>query len=169
MAHNICALVIEGPYDTALAASLDLRPLLAHGALTVLPIDHHWSAVQAAQRGRTDALDLPEIPFLDELGGVPHEAVIADIVAELTGNAAPRFALIKTEYFGGAGEQCAFAFIGERRITTGLSINEALRALDVVATDGRDELETIGLVHVRHNPGYLGGYAARARALRAGP
>ena len=159
MPHNICAIVIEGPYDVARAASLDLRPTLTHGALTVLPIDHYWSAVQGALRGRSEQLDMPNRRLL------PGDAVIADIVRELTGAPEPRFAIIWTEYFGGAGDQAASAFAGERRLTTGTTINEALRALDVVRAGELDEFDTIGLGGFRSNPEYLEAYIERAEAL----
>ncbi|HEY4056744.1 MAG TPA: hypothetical protein VGM39_09045 [Kofleriaceae bacterium] len=159
MSHNICGLIVDGAYDTSLAESLDLRPMLTYGQLTLLPINHYWSAVQAAVRSRPGTLDMP----VDGL--IPTEAVIVDIVRELTKLEAPRFAIIFTEYFGGMGEQCASAFAGERRLTTGSSINESLRALGVVAAPGLDEFDTVGLAHHRHNPSYLAVYANRADEL----
>lgn len=155
MGHQICAMVVAGPTDRALAESLDLRALGTHGDLTVFPIDHYYSAYWAARRGSRDVLDVPD----GLVATFPREAVLRDIAGEVTGHAEPRFAIVQTEYFGGVGEQWAVAFHGQRRLTgEQTSINAALAALGVTRSSTMDEFDTVELSAFRHNPEYLDRY-----------
>ncbi|GAA5039135.1 hypothetical protein HNP84_003493 [Thermocatellispora tengchongensis] len=155
MSHHICALVVAGPVDAEQAASVGLHARLVHDDITVFPIDHYFSAYWAAKRGTSARLDLPDgLPAT-----FPGEAVLRDLVREVTGTDEPRFAIIKTDYFAGIGDQWAAAFAGERRLTAGTaSINEALAALGVRASASADEFDVIGLGGFRNNPDHLDRY-----------
>ncbi|WP_326657402.1 hypothetical protein [Streptomyces sp. NBC_00385] len=155
MSHRVCALVVTGRVDTERALSLGLRAVLAHDGISVFPIDHYFSAYWAAKRGNSALLDLPD--GLTVL--FPTEAVLHDLVREVTGTDRPLFAIIATDYFGGAGGQWAVAFDGEDRVTPDrASVNQALAALGVRATASRDEFDVIGLGGFRSNPDYLEAY-----------
>ncbi|GAA2908919.1 hypothetical protein GCM10010517_75370 [Streptosporangium fragile] len=157
MPHRICALVVAGSVDVERAHSVGLHARLVHDGISVFPIDHCFSTYWAAVRGNGALLDLPRrgLPGL-----FPREAVLCDLVREVTGADEPRFAIVQTEYFGGVGGQWAAAFAGERRLTTdGASINEALAALGVRASASMDEFDVIGLGEFRSNPDYLDRYA----------
>ncbi|GIH94256.1 hypothetical protein ACFFMN_06025 [Planobispora siamensis] len=157
MPHDICALVIAGQVDTERARSVGLRAELVYDRIGVFPIDHYFSAYWAAVRGNRASLDVPE-RCLGAL--LPNEAVLCDLVREVTGADEPRFAIIRTEYHAGMGSQWGVAFAGERRLTGDeASINEALAALGVRASDSMDEFDTIGLGGFRSNPDYLDRYA----------
>ncbi len=152
MGHNITALVIAAPYDKAIAESYGLIERLVHAHVTVLPIDHYWSAYWQAKRGDVDGqLAIPPGSHL-----LPHQGVIRAIAREITGLPAPRFAVIQSDYFGGDGDQWAIAYEGERSLLApNATVNQALRELGVVRADGLDEWDTIGLADYRHNPDYL--------------
>ncbi|MFC3980481.1 hypothetical protein [Streptosporangium jomthongense] len=156
MGHHICALVVAGRIDADRARSVGLRAELVRDGVSVLPIDHYFSAYWAATRDRDTRLDLPEgLPAT-----FPGETVLCDLVREVTGAEEPRFAIIQTEYFAGFGDQWAVAFAGERRLTTcQASINDALALLGVQASPPMDEFDTIGLGTYRSNPDHLDRYA----------
>lgn len=157
MSHSICALVVAGQVDIESARTVGLRAALVNQGVSVFPIDHYFSAYWAAVRGNSAGLDVPDglsVTF-------PTEAVLHDLVREVTGADRPRFAIVQTEYFGGMGDQWAAAFHGEERLTPdGASINQALGALGVRATDSLDEFDAIGLSEFRSNPDYLENYVA---------
>jgi len=165
--HHVCALAIVEPYDLQVATFYGLHERLAHDRLVLFPIDHYWSAYWQAKRGNIDgpllgdgqgAADLPAI--------FPTEGVIRSIVCELTGRLGSPFAVILSEYFGGNGDQWAVAFERDvALIPPGASVNDALRALGVVATEGRDEWDTIGLGHYRSNPSHLERFEALCAEL----
>lgn len=150
MAHHISALVIAGPYDHDRALALDLRPRLAHPPVTLFAIDHRYAAYWQARRGRSGVL------FPPDTSPAPDQAVLADLVREIAPTS-PGFAVIYTEYFGGDGEQWAGVIEGDAYVPVG-SVNEALRRLGVIATDGRDEWDTIGLASFRAPPEHLARY-----------
>lgn len=165
MTHAMCALVVAGRVDTPRSESLGLRAGLAHADVTVFPIDHYFSAYWAAVRGNHAQLDLPP-GILTESVTFPGEEVLHDLVREVTPGHAPRFAVIQTEYFAGAGDQWAAAFDGTVRLTPdGATINQALAALGVEATDTADEFDVIGLGALRGNPDHLRTYAALCAEL----
>ncbi|MFD6229375.1 hypothetical protein ACFWFZ_21255 [Streptomyces sp. NPDC060232] len=167
MSHTICALVVAGQVDTQWAGSLGLRATLTYEDISVFPIDHYFSAYWAATRGNDAQLDVPD-GILAESVTFPSEAVLHDLVREVTGGHRPRFAIVQTEYFGGAGRQWAVAFDGEERLSPdGASINQALAALGVMATATADEFDVIGLGRFRSNPDHLAAYAALCDELGA--
>jgi hypothetical protein len=153
--HSICALVVAEPVDEERAAAVDLRPMIVHEHVTVLPIDHYYSEYWAIRRDARASLDLPrDLPVT-----FPYEVVLLDLVREVTGVAEPLFAIIQTDYSGGAGSQWAVAFRGAARLTgETTSINQALATLGVRAKTPYDEFDTIGLGGYRTNPEYLERY-----------
>ncbi|MFJ7130362.1 hypothetical protein [Streptomyces sp. NPDC098101] len=162
MSHEICALVVTGQVDAPRARSVGLRAVLVHDGLSVFPINHYFSAYWAAKRRNSASLDLPEgLSLL-----FPTEAVLCDLVREVTGTDRPRFAIIETHYFAGVGHQGAVVFDGEDRLATDpTSINQALAALGVRATSAMDEFDVIGLAGFRSNPEYLDAYAELCEEL----
>lgn len=59
---------------------------------------------------------------------------------------------------GGVGEQWACAFVEGRRVQAVGDINAALRVLGVVAAEGLDEFDTVGLAAHRSSPEELERY-----------
>ncbi|HEY5920122.1 MAG TPA: hypothetical protein VIV11_00570 [Kofleriaceae bacterium] len=155
MGHNITAIIVADGYNAEVARTLDLVAVPLASPLTLFHIDHYYTAYWQAVRACTDLLDVPpEFP-----GVFPREGVVVQLVSELTGDLAARFALIQTEYFGGIGNQWACAFTGERRETgASTSINAALRVLGVVRQPDQDEFDTVGLGAHRASPDYLERY-----------
>ena len=154
MGHNITALVIADAFSCDVADALDLVAVALTPSLTMFHLDHYYTAYWQAVRGCTKQLDIPpEFP-----GVFPREAVVAQLVAELTGRDDAKFALIQTEYFGGTGSQWACAFNGPQCAPG--SINDALRALGVIPRKDLDEFDTVGLGEHRHSPEYLERYVA---------
>jgi hypothetical protein len=154
--HHITAIIIADPFSADAARAFDLVtvPLLG-SPLTLFHIDHYYTAYWQAKRGCATLLDVPnEFPII-----FPREGVVLEIVAALTGLPAAKFALIQTEYFGGAGSQWACVFTGAHRDSAG-TINGALHALGVVRAPGLDEFDTVGLSAHRYEPEELERYRA---------
>jgi uncharacterized protein (TIGR02996 family) len=129
-------------------------------SLVMFHVNHYYAAYWQAARKHTGSLDVP-FPAM-----FPKEVAILELAIELSGQAAPRFALITTEYFDITGGQVACMFEGARRITApDARINDALRLLGVIRADGRDEFDTVGLANHRRSPPYLGHYRALCRQL----
>jgi hypothetical protein len=61
------------------------------------------------------------------------------MATEIAARPAPTFAVVVTEYFGGAGGQAAVVSVDGRPIRPVDNINSALRVLEVVAAPGSDE------------------------------
>lgn len=141
MGHSITALVIPGRPDPAALETYDLRAVALAEGLTLLHIDHYYAAYWQKHLGHEGLLPAPGSPP----GIFPREAVLARIAAALTGLSAPRFAILQTDYFGGAGSQWAAAFEGERALAGDGTINAALRHLGVARRAGLDEFDTVGL------------------------
>jgi len=154
--HDITAIVIADDFNAEVAAALGLVAVPLVPPLTLFHIDHYFTAYWQAVRGSSARLDVSaEFPI-----GFPREGVVVTLVAELTGLESPRFALIKTEYFGGAGEQWACGFVGARRETNeSATINDALRMLGVVKAGSLDEFDAVGLGAHRRSPDHLTRYA----------
>ena len=154
MGHSICGLVIAQPFDTARANAYDLIARVSVDGVVVFPIDHYWSAYWQARLAIDGLLDLPDgVPIV-----FPSEAVVCEVVGEITRVATQRFAVIMTEYFGGVGEQWAVVFEGRSRIGELRTINSALAELGLACQDTRDQFDTLGLGDFRHNPRYLDRY-----------
>jgi hypothetical protein len=154
--HHIVAILIPAPVDAEAARRLDLQPVALTPSLTMLHVDHYFTAYWQAVRGTKEYLDVPaDFPPI-----YPREGVVRAMVCELTGNAASPFALVMTDYFGGTGSQWGCVFRGAVRSSEGRTINEALRALGIVRREGQDEFDTVGLGNHRHSPDYLERYVA---------
>lgn len=154
MGHSITAIVIRGPADPAALETYDLRPVALGQGLTLLHIDHYYSAYWQARLGLRDFLSAPpDAPCI-----FPLEGVLVTIAAALTGRAAPLFALIQTDYFGGAGSQWAMAYEGARALPGDGMINAALRHLGVRRRAGIDRFDAVGLGEHRSPPDYLDRY-----------
>jgi hypothetical protein len=155
MGHNIAALLIHRPFDPAVAAHYDLIPVALDGGITLFHITHYYSAYWGHIAPEPGGLDVPaSVP-----GVFPNDAVLRRMARELTLEAAPTFAVIMTEYFGGVGDQWACAFNGTRRVTGDkATINDVLRALGVVRRGEADEFDTVGLGRYRSTPDALDRY-----------
>lgn len=93
------------------------RALGAH--LCLIHIGHYYTAYWQAWRGEAAKLDVPP----DFPATFPREGVVLSLAAALTGSVdrgeAPTFALVMTDYFGGASDQWACAFLsGPQKIRT---------------------------------------------------
>ena len=155
MAHNITAIIIVDAFDPEVARNLDLVPVPLSPPLTLFHIDDYYTAYWQAVRGCIGHLDVPS----DFPSVFPREEIVAQLVAELTALKSARFALIQTEYFGGAGEQWACVFTGDQRDSRdGATINDALRMLGVVGQRSLDEFDFVGLGAHRSPPEYLERY-----------
>ncbi len=161
MGHHISALVIASPWSEAARATFDLVAVPLDG-VTIFHINHYYSAYWQARLAWPGLLEAPQ-------GGLfPNEAVLAHIVAQLVGRPDPTFGIIVTDYFGGAGEQWAALYTRTHRSTPDdASINSVLRLLGVIARDGLDEFDTVGLSAHRSDPDELEKYVSLCDELGA--
>jgi hypothetical protein len=151
--HHITALILAVPVDASAARGWDAVPVALAGGLTLVHVTHYYTAYWQATRGVTAELDVPaEFPPI-----FPRESVVELLAADLAGEPDPDYALVMTDYFGGAGGQWACGRTGGR-FGPASDINEALRALGVRAGAGQDEFDTVGLVAHRMSPEYLDRY-----------
>jgi hypothetical protein len=166
VAHIITAIVVADSFNPEVGRNLDLVAVPLSASLALFHIDHYYTAYWQAVRGCTKQLDVPsEFP-----GVFPREGIVAQLMAELTGLEAARFALIQTEYFGGAGDQWACAFIGDHRESgASATIDDALRILGVVRRGNLDEFDTVGLGAHRSQPEYLERYVGLCDELGVHP
>ncbi|HEY0737835.1 MAG TPA: hypothetical protein VGD69_23150 [Herpetosiphonaceae bacterium] len=87
-------------------------------------------------------------------------------MSAITGIQEPVFAIILTDYFGGAGEQWAQVYRGSKVVNPQIrTINQALAQLGVVTSPGMDEFDTVGLGNYRSQPEYLEKYRDLADTL----
>jgi len=155
MGHHMTAVVTTHAFNSDVAEHFDLVAVPLAPRLTLFHIDHYYSAYWQSVRGCTTFLDIP--PGFPSV--FPHQAVIVQLVSDLTGHREPTFGLIQTDYFGGVGHQWACAFTGSRRDSAAnATINDVLRMLGVVHRDGLDEFDTVGLGNHRHSPDSLAKY-----------
>lgn len=161
MSHSICAIVLRGPFDAAAAATFDLTGIPLVEDLTLFPITHYYTACwqkTLGTRGDLDGAFPPSLIF-------PRECVIAVLMERITGRE-PHFAVIATDYFGGAGEQWAQVYSGHAPADPSITaINPALRWLGVKARRGLDEFDTAGLNRIRRGPDSLDRYVDLADEL----
>lgn len=155
MPHAITALILTGPYHDDAAQRWDLVPVPLKGDLTLFHISPDYTAYQQAKLGLDGEFERPE--NARELL-FPTENVIGVLAAEITARPAPTFALVVTDYAGGAGGQGAVVAVDGGPIRPAADINDALRTLGVAAAQGLDEFDTVGLGDQRSMPGYLGRY-----------
>lgn len=153
MGHHISAIVLAVPWREEARSRFDLVAVPLAG-VTLFHIDHYYSEYWQTKLEWSGTLPRPA-----EAKGMlfPDEAVLAHIAAELAGDPATTFGLIHTDYFGGAGEQCAGLYV-RTHLVTGGSVNHVLRELGIVAANGLDEWDTIGLAAHRRAPEALERY-----------
>jgi hypothetical protein len=153
--HAITAVLLSGAYDATVADRYDLRPVPLGGDLTLFHVDHYFTAYWQAACGAAEWLDIPlGFPAI-----FPREGILDRMVTEMTRHAAPTYALVMTDYFGGAGGQWACLFSGGRRTSAArASINDVLAALGVHRVANQDEFDTAGLGLHRAQPDYLERY-----------
>lgn len=75
---------------------------------------------------------------------------VLELLSELSRGSALIY--LETEYFGKVGQQLATVFVGGVRTIEACSVDEALRAIGVVARAEQDEWDTVGLANYRHMP-----------------
>lgn len=143
MSHNIYAVLLHGSFDDKIARDLGLSPIPLPQGITLFPLNaeccDRWSETLGVAGFVSDR------PLLN--GRVIH-LIMQKIASE------PLFAVIETDYFGGAGDQAAAVYRGEEEVMAPAAarfgpINEALRHLGVQASAGMDEFDTVGLGRFR--------------------
>lgn len=155
MAHQVQALILPGSCRMEAAQEWDLVPVQLDAGMALAHVTHYFTAYWQARRGLVERLEIPSgFPVI-----FPSEGVILQMAADISGVDGVAFAVVMTEYFGGAGSQWACVFrSGATRPSLSGSINEALRALGVHAGGGRDEFDMVGLSRHRRTPEYLDRY-----------
>ncbi|NKY35643.1 hypothetical protein HGA13_21585 [Nocardia speluncae] len=155
MPHAITALILAGPCQADAVDRWDLVPVPLRGDLTLFHLTHSYTAYWQAKLGIGGYFERPanasELLF-------PTEKIIGVVAAEITARPAPTFAVVVTEYFAGAGGQAAVVSVDGGPISPVDNINSALRVLGVVAAQGSDEFDTVGLSGHRSTPDYLDRY-----------
>lgn len=137
-------------------AILGARSVLSHAAslglsAEVQPLDvgMGWIAVTDAVLDhlteRLERAAAPDARFARLGWGLP------ELLVELSAHGP--VAYVETEYVGQVGEQAATVYVSGRRSVESCRVNEALRAIGVVARAGQDEWDTVGLGANRHMPG----------------
>jgi hypothetical protein len=161
MGHSMCAILLKGAFDGQRAAAYDLFGSALGHDITLFHIDHYYTACWQKQLDVQGSLQAPGACAI-----FPDEAVIAVLMSTITGRPDPLFAVILTDYFGGAGEQWVYVYRGAALVDPQIrSINQALARLGVVARPGLDAFDTIGLGSYRSQPEYLDKYRDLADEL----
>lgn len=153
MGHQISAIVCKPSSSIERVKEYDL-PILQSGDFVIIPMDashsDHW----------TEKL---ELGFDSTGSSVILDGRFARYIGDLA--AEKNYALIETDYFGGAGDQAAVVYLrGESaptyesgRLSSG-TINEALRRIGVEAHNGGDKFDSIGLSKYRDFEDYFEKY-----------
>ena len=137
-------------------AILGAREVLAHAAelgltseVQELDVGMGWIAVTDAVLDRlTERVErtaAPDARFARLGWGLP------ELLVELSAHGP--IAYVETEYVGRIGEQAATVYDAGRRTIETCRVNEALRAVGVVARADQDEWDTVGLGANRAMPG----------------
>lgn len=143
MGHAISALLTRAEVSVEKAAAFGLPVIQLPQLISMLPLtpEHldRWSEVLGISGFKS------ERPLLN--CNVAHHIAIQLVGEE-------PFAIIETDYFGGAGDQAAVVYAGESllmspAVAAKRPINQALRLLGVSASQGQDEFDTIGLGEFR--------------------
>ena len=145
MGHNISAIVCKPSREIEKIAEYDLA-VLHTGDFVIIPMDANHIDQWTDRLGLSNDHGKSEV-ILD--GTFAH--YIAQIAAD------GDYALIETDYFGGAGDQVAAVYrkaviaplFSSQRQKAG-PINEALRMIGVKTSKGFDEFDTLGLGSYRH-------------------
>jgi hypothetical protein len=164
MAHCISAVILKGYFDPEIAQSYDLLGIGLNFDLTMFPVDHYYTACWSKILNVSGTLP-GKLP-LQSMLMFPCDLVFATLIMKITHQEQPVYAVIETDYFGGAGDQWALVYRGaclaSERIT---QISPALKFLGVKHQDGIDEFDTVGLGNYRSMPEYLDKYVDRAEQL----
>jgi hypothetical protein len=153
MGQHISAIICKPSVDVERASEFDL-PIIRSGDFVILPMDARHSDDWTERLGIGFGGSHSKVIFD---GRFAHH--VAAIVAEVD------YALIETDYFGGAGDQVAAVYlIGQElpifasdRVPSG-AINEALKLIGVHARKGSDEFDTLGLGAYRDFEDYFEHY-----------
>ena len=144
MAHSISAAILKGTYDSQQARQFELPAIELGEGLTLFPL----------HAGHCDAwsekLDISDPP------GDWRPLLDVRVVHYFMSRLAPEpfFAVMETDYFGGAGDQAAVVYKGAQTVMpryegeTG-PINNALKLLGVRRSRSQDEFDTVGLGRFR--------------------
>lgn len=142
MSYVLTALV--GRPDV-LAHAIARRPVALADGFALVPLDHDWRHALDL-----DALDLEQV--LPALGPFALEASVHGPIAYL-----------HIETFGGAADQCVVVWDGgdvvmaeqAEEAREPLPSNRALQRIGVVAPEGQDEFDTLGLGRHRETEDWL--------------
>lgn len=140
MGHSITAMVARLPVDLAAAEQLGLHVIQRPGGFVVLPL---WAELVDRWAERLGGEGFrSERPLLD--------ALVLERVAKRVLGPEALYAIVETDYFGGAGDQAAVVYRGSRQVMAPRvarigPINAALRRLGVERGASRDEFEALGL------------------------
>jgi len=155
MGHSITAIILKGDFDKDKAMGFDLRPIPLDFGLSLFHIDHYYSACWQHKLKTTGLLELSNIDCVI----FPNVKVISEIIKNISYSESSEYAIILTDYFGGAGNQYANVFLGSANAAKKIAtINQALRHLGVHVDSDRDEFDTVGLDKIRRQPDYLDKY-----------
>ena len=105
MGHHISAVILRGPFDEERAKSFGFTAIKLTPELTMFPLDAGYCDYWAEK--------------LDVLGSLGHRPLLNSRVIHHMVNliaAAPLFAIIETDYFGGRGSQAAAVYRGGTKI-----------------------------------------------------
>jgi hypothetical protein len=142
MAHCVQLIIGKGGAISAFLRQWPVaRAVDLNDGWKAIPVDEPLhNAVEAAYPGSERPSGFDVSPFgLDR--------VLATATASGGG-----LAYVETEYFGGAGEQSAMAYVDGREVMApqrsrggGGPINQSLRAIGAARTEANDEFDTVGL------------------------
>jgi hypothetical protein len=142
MGHHIDALIGKLPVDIDKIRHYGLATAFENGyAIVLLDRDHLWKWSEIT--GLDEVSDDMEVEVYD--GGLIH------FFAKEIG--LKHYAVIKTDYFAGMGDQSAILFDEGDAIKKG-SINQVLLSLGVIVTDKYDAFEQINLDEYRDTEYY---------------
>lgn len=160
MGHSICAVLLKGEFDGEKAKGFDLRPHPLEQDATLFFIDHYYSAVWQATLGLHGQLESTATHLL-----FPREVVIGHLLQAVSVDVEPEFAIILTDYSGGAGEQWAETYRGQAKTGPGGTINSCLKRMGFVRKGRLDEFDSLGLADFSRPPDFLEDYEDRADEL----
>lgn len=159
MGHSVTAIILKGNFDKDKAKNFDLLPISLDFGLSLFHINHYYSACWQYKLKTTGQLDISNVDSII----FPREVAISEIIRVISTSEMPEYAIITTDYFGSVGKQYANVFKNSdnanKNITT---INQALAHLGVLAKNGQDEFDTIGLDKIRTRPDHLDKYVELA-------
>jgi hypothetical protein len=145
MGHAINAFVAKRPAISAVSRALDGAPFyrLLHPEFLVLPVGFEAVDALEARRGPSEPVVEDFWQLTGNLAAVGRECSVHGAVA-----------YIATDYFGGHGTQAAAAWEDVRLVREpevgGIGrINSALRWIGLVAKEGLDAFDTLGLGDMR--------------------